>query len=301
MNIPDRLTLTIIGVISLSVAVGTAASIGRLGPLTHGEHDVAALGGAGPVLPEEANARRVLGTTPRHIEWVAVPFGARRILAFVVSPERSDRAPVVIVTEHNQGASDRVRAVADQVAAAGFIAVVPDVLTGEGPAGGDTDSFRGADLYRGALARLGSHEIAQRTEAVRRFALTLPAGNGVSARLDLHEHEFLLYASAEPPAERSAKFELSEQGFSDSLSFLGKQTNDHPVFMANTVENEHAMHFAMLASAAGKPGEIGQPRPARGRHQLSPQAPRSADGLLHGKINSGRFEIAQRIRRHSGG
>ena len=96
-----------------------------------GEHD----GGVyetRPKLPAAATARHVLTTTPRHIEWVAAPFGPKRILAFVVSPERSDRAPVVIVTAHNEGASDWARAVADRVAEAGFIAVVPDELTGEG-------------------------------------------------------------------------------------------------------------------------------------------------------------------------
>lgn len=120
----------------------------------HGEHD-AGVYETRPKLPAAATARHILSTTPRHVEWVAAPFGPRRILAFVVSPERSDRAPVVIVTEHTEGASDWARAVADRVAEAGFIAVVPDELTGQRPGGGDTDSFRAAGALQLALAGLG--------------------------------------------------------------------------------------------------------------------------------------------------
>src|SRR6476661_6973803 len=87
-------------------------------------------------LPSAATAKTLLQSTPRHREWVGVPVGSGIVLAFVVYPERSDKAPVVVVTAKYQGASVWVRAVSDQVAAEGFIAVAPEVLTGLGPKGG---------------------------------------------------------------------------------------------------------------------------------------------------------------------
>ena len=87
-----------------AIAIAGISLLGVAGfAAMHGEHD----GGVcetRPKLPAAATARHVLSTTPRHIEWVAAPFGPKRILAFVVSPERSDRAPVVIVTVHKEGA-----------------------------------------------------------------------------------------------------------------------------------------------------------------------------------------------------
>jgi carboxymethylenebutenolidase len=229
------------------------------GAAIHSEQD-AQVAGTALRLPVESEARTNLSTTPRHIEWIAVPFGARQLLAFVVSPERSNQAPVVMVTAHSQGASDWARAVADQVAAAGFIAVVPDVLTAEGPGGGDTDSFRGARAVQLALEQLGPREISRRVDVVRSAAKALPAGNGKVARMELRSDQMHISVAAESgTANSSAKFRLNDQGLSESVSFLRTETNDHPIFSANTVQDEHAMHFAMLAKAAAKTSEIGQP------------------------------------------
>jgi hypothetical protein len=241
-----------------AIAIADISLLGVAGfAAIHGEHD----GGVyetRPKLPAEATARHVLRTTPRHIEWVAAPFGPKRILAFVVSPERSDWAPVAIVTAHNEGASDWARAVADRVAEAGFIAVVPDELTGEGPSGGDTDSFRDAGAVQSALARLGTEEVSRRIQAVRRFALASPASNGIGAQLDIRRSEGFISAAVQVGAIATAgKFALSDVGFAAVLAFLRRETNDHPVFGAQTVQNEHAMHLALLAKAANKTGETG--------------------------------------------
>src|SRR5262245_14428767 len=79
------------------------------------------------VLPSEAAAKTILDSTHRHREWVSVPAGSVNVRAFIVYPERSDKAPAVVLSASKQGASDWIRAVADQAAAEGFIAVVPDV------------------------------------------------------------------------------------------------------------------------------------------------------------------------------
>src|SRR6202521_5399016 len=113
-------------------------------------------------LPSEAIAKMLLNSTHRHREWVNVPLGSAGVRAFIVYPERSDNAPVVMVTANQQGASDWIRAVADQIAAEGFIAVVPDVLSGLGPFGGDTNSFASPEAVAAALDRLGRDETAHR-------------------------------------------------------------------------------------------------------------------------------------------
>jgi carboxymethylenebutenolidase len=247
----------------LRIAGSAAVRVSLLGvaglAAIHGEHE-ATVYETGPKLPTTADARHVLSSTPRHIEWVTAPFGPKRILAFVVSPERSDRAPVVIVTSHNEGASDWARAVADRVAEAGFIAVVPDELTGEGPGGGDTDSFRAAGAVQSALARLGPQQISGRVQSVQNFALTSPASNGIATRLDISPGEGFISAAVQAGAvAMPAKFAFSDEGFAAALAFIRKTTNDHPVFTARTVQNEHAMHVALLAKAANKTAEIGQP------------------------------------------
>jgi hypothetical protein len=242
--------------LSIPIVVAGFALVTVAGAALHSGHDAAIANETAPKLPSATHARQVLGATPRHIEWIAAPLGSNRILAFVVSPERSNRAPVVIVTAQDQAASDWTRAVADQVAAAGFLAVVPDVLTGEGPEGGDTDSFRGAGAVQKALARLGPREISRRIEAVRGAALELTASNGIAARLDLRPGESLIFVAVQLV---SGKFGLSDQGLAEALTFLRKETNDHPVFSAYAAQNEHAMHLVLLAQAASKTGEIGRP------------------------------------------
>ena len=51
------------------------------------------------------------------------------IKAWVVYPQRSTKAPVVLVVHEIFGLSTWVRGVADQLAAEGFIAIAPDLLT----------------------------------------------------------------------------------------------------------------------------------------------------------------------------
>jgi len=215
------------------------------------------------VLPAEEGARHFLGATPRHLEWVAVPMGSRMVLAFVVSPERSDRAPVLLVTGRNQGASDWLRAIADQAAAAGFIAVVPDVLTGQGANNGDSDSLHTPHETARALAALGPKEIARRIEAVRAFEVASPASNGIGARLDFDVQASTMMAAVETgiPSHARANFVLSGASFPAAITFLQRETHDHPALMPSTSagENEHAQHFAMLAQAEKARPEIGQP------------------------------------------
>jgi carboxymethylenebutenolidase len=80
----------------------------------------------------------------------------------------------VLVIHEIFGLTDWVRAVADQLAADGYIAVAPDLLSGKGPNGGNTESFPN-DSVRAAIQKLSKDEVAQRLNAARDYATALPA------------------------------------------------------------------------------------------------------------------------------
>ena len=90
---------------------------------------LAATAGEPKLPPAEETAKSALETSPRHGEWVDVD----GVKTWVVYPERKDKAPVVIVIHEIFGLTDWVRSVADTLAAEGFIALAPDLLSGKGP------------------------------------------------------------------------------------------------------------------------------------------------------------------------
>jgi hypothetical protein len=90
------------------------------------------------------HAARALKESPRHGEWVDIRMTDGTILkSWVVYPERSTKTGVVLVIHDIRGMADMPRAVADQLAQDGFIAVVPDFLSGKGPNGGAEFRVRG--------------------------------------------------------------------------------------------------------------------------------------------------------------
>jgi carboxymethylenebutenolidase len=140
-------------------------------------HDSAA---RDPNLPaDEGHAREALDQSPRHGEFIDVPVpGDVTLRTWVSYPERPDRAGVVIVIHEVFGLSDWIRGVADQLAAEGFIAVVPDLVTGFGPNGGGTESVSSRDSVVAMVRRLTPEVTARRLDAVRSWALHEPSANG---------------------------------------------------------------------------------------------------------------------------
>jgi carboxymethylenebutenolidase len=127
--------------------------------------------------PAEEGALAALNSSPRHGEWVdvALPGSSTPVRTWVVYPERSDDAPVVIVTMEIYGLTDWIRSVADQFAAEGFIALAPDLLSGMGPNGGGTAAMADRDAVVAAVRTLAADEAMRRLDAVRAYALTIPA------------------------------------------------------------------------------------------------------------------------------
>jgi carboxymethylenebutenolidase len=134
--------------------------------------------------PASDRALAAIDKSPRHGEWVSVPYaGGPAIKSWVVYPERKEKAPIVIVIHTNQGLNDWARAVADQLAEDGYIAIAPDLLSGLGVNGGATDSFASADEARTAISGVTPVEAAKRLDAVHAYAIEIPAANGKTATM----------------------------------------------------------------------------------------------------------------------
>lgn len=147
-------------------------------------------------LPTEQTAKAVLSVALqyRHPQWNDIPAGPERIHAFTVFPDRTDHSPVLVITANNQSMSDWLRAVADDAAQQGFIAIVPDLLTGK---------------WR---------------DEVLQYAINIPASNGNGAAVNFN------FANAKPridiyiksPQPHSASFGLTEHAWHTALAFLGQ-------------------------------------------------------------------------------
>lgn len=129
-----------------------------------------------PALPADAaGAVARLNASPRHGEYATFAAGpGDSVRAWVSFPERRDRAPVVVVISEIFGLSDWIRAVADQLAADGFIAVAPDLLSGKGPNGGGTESLDQQGAVR-AIRALTPEEVRRRLTAAANYGTGLPA------------------------------------------------------------------------------------------------------------------------------
>jgi carboxymethylenebutenolidase len=128
------------------------------------------------VPPDADQVTDALAKSPRHGEWVDVALPGGKLLTWVVYPEKKDKAGIVIVIHEIFGLTDWVRGVADQLAKDGFIALAPDLLSGMGPNGGGTEAL-GADATK-VIRNLTPADAAARLDAVRAYALKLPAANG---------------------------------------------------------------------------------------------------------------------------
>ncbi|MGE5322942.1 MAG: dienelactone hydrolase family protein [Actinomycetota bacterium] len=132
------------------------------------------------LLPASAQewARQKLEKSSRHQEWVQVKHDNRTVHTFVVYPEVKHKAPVILVIHEIFGMTDWVRSVADQLAADGYIAVAPDLLSGMGPKGGGSSDFPDTQATIKAVSSLDPDQITADLNAVADYAKKLPASNG---------------------------------------------------------------------------------------------------------------------------
>ena len=124
--------------------------------------------------PDVTGALLRLGSSPRHGEWVTIHTGGGDSLrAWVVYPERSTKVPVILVVHEVFGLSSWVRGVADQLAADGFIAIAPDLLTMKNLPQAP-DSVLGP-LAVAAIRSLDPAWVQRQLDAVARYGMSLPA------------------------------------------------------------------------------------------------------------------------------
>jgi carboxymethylenebutenolidase len=119
-------------------------------------------------------ARATLEKSPRHREWVNVKHDGRSVETYVVYPESKNKTPVIVVIHEIFGMSDWVQDAADQFAAAGYIALAPDLLSGMAPAGKGTSGFT-PDTVGKAIRDLSPDQITADLNAVADYGLKLPA------------------------------------------------------------------------------------------------------------------------------
>jgi carboxymethylenebutenolidase len=122
------------------------------------------------------HAARALKESSRHGEWADIKMPDGVLKAWVVYPERSQKAGVVLVIHDIRGMSDMARAMGDQLAQDGFIAVVPDFLSGKGPNGGGTESL-GAEVGK-TIQSLTPADVVARLNAAMDYGKKLPSSSG---------------------------------------------------------------------------------------------------------------------------
>jgi dienelactone hydrolase len=94
-------------------------------------------------------------------------------MAWVVYPERAQKAPVVIAIHENTGLNTWTRSVADQLAAEGFIGIAPDMTT-MGKTGSLTEDAP-ADVGRQLIQGATPEFVNAALDAVAKYGMSLPA------------------------------------------------------------------------------------------------------------------------------
>lgn len=132
---------------------------------------------AAPFVSAQDWAKATLAKSPRHGEWVTLKHDGRSVETFVVYPESKGKTPVVLIIHEIFGMSDWVQELADEVAAAGYIAVAPDLLSGMGPNGGRSSDFAEGKTME-AVSHLNPDQVTADLNAAADYAMKIPASNG---------------------------------------------------------------------------------------------------------------------------
>lgn len=174
-------------------------------------------------------ARLQLEESPRHHEWRTLLAGGKDLHCFIAYPERSERTSAVIVIHENRGLTDWARSFADQVAAAGYLAIAPDLLSESGEGIHKTSDFHDSDAAREAIYQLDPEYVTAALDSVFKFLKKLPSTTGevsvagfcwggsqsfryATNNPDL-KNAFVFYGSAPESKEAFARIEAPVYGF----------------------------------------------------------------------------------------
>ncbi len=123
-------------------------------------------------------AVKQLDDSPRHHEWANVESNGRTVRCFIVFPEQPGDTPAVMVIHENRGLTPWVRSLADQIAAAGYLAIAPDLLSDFNETYRRSADFPTEDDARNALYELNPDQVLADLLAVERHIATAPSSNG---------------------------------------------------------------------------------------------------------------------------
>jgi len=220
--------------------------------------------------PSEDAAKARLNTSPRHGEFVSVDVRGTPVRVWVVYPERKDAAPAVIVIHEIFGLTDWIRAVADQLAAEGYIAIAPDLLSGKGPNGGGTDAFASRDDVTKAVSGLDRQEVLRRLDAVRAYAIALPSADRRSASIGFcwGGSTSFAYATAQP-------------GLDAAVVYYGTAPEE-----ASALERIHAPVLGLYGEQDARVGATVAPTRAAMEKLGKSYEPHVFDGAGHGFLRA---------------
>lgn len=121
-------------------------------------------------------ATRNLAKSPHQREWVKTSNSGRTLKAWVVSPNGKKKLPVVLVLHEVFGLTDSTRNTADQIAGMGYLVIVPDMLSGRAPGGGDTDAFETSRAASETVTALPDDVVNSDVNAWADYGTKLPRG-----------------------------------------------------------------------------------------------------------------------------
>jgi carboxymethylenebutenolidase len=131
-----------------------------------------------PLASAQDWAKQILDHSPRHQEWVNIPSTQGTVQAFIVYPQVSRKAPVVLMIHEIFGLTDWVRSMADDLAAQGYIVIAPDLLSGTGPNNGGSSAYPDQDARVKAVSMLNPDAVTAELNTAADYALKLPAASG---------------------------------------------------------------------------------------------------------------------------
>ncbi|HXT71486.1 MAG TPA: dienelactone hydrolase family protein [Vicinamibacterales bacterium] len=197
-----------------------------------------------------AHATKALAESTRHGEWVDIALpGGGKLNSFVIYPERKDKAGVVLVIHDINGMRDIPRAVGDQLAQDGFIAIVPDFLSGKGPDGGGSASL-GQGVGQ-AIRALTGEEMTTRLNAAMEYGRKLPASNGKTGVVGFCWG-----------GTQSFNYAIAQPNLGAAVVYYGNPTAGRPSPEVATDEDYTKIKAPVLGLYAGNDARIGATIPA---------------------------------------
>lgn len=129
-------------------------------------------------LVETKSESEELSDSPRHHEWVSLSHGEREFDAFVVYPEKAEKAKPVIVIHENRGLNDWARLFADELAARGYLVIAPDLIFNTVEGKKRTSDFENSDAARDAIYDLEEDQVTADLNAAYDYISKDPASTG---------------------------------------------------------------------------------------------------------------------------